>query len=451
MDEAPDQGQQSALAGLGTHRLERTPGIGDPEEVEEQRELLEKVNVDRPQALRNPLPRHLVRVALNDPEEGAQHLENSQERHRARVGVGAGLDDRHPALAATSRELSADTALADAGFPHQAYRLSLAGERQFHNLLQMLELPLAPHERGQPAEAGDIERAACRPHPPQSEDPERLARPLHLLLAEVAKIEVARDEPGSVLSQVDGAGLRRRFHPLPEADRVTERGVIEAEVVTDRPHHDLARVEAETQPEVDLVLCLEPARELGDGVADRQRRVAGAPGVVFVGDRGAEQRHRAVAGERVDLALKAVDLLGDQREKAIDHREPALRTEALRDAHRTDDVTEEHRDQLSLTLQRRRFGADPGRQVPGHIRARLASGFGRGDPTTPSRRELGRAHVAVALADGIPLAAARTIDGLADPRRALAAKRRARGIGVAASRAVHPVTVALGGRLDRSS
>jgi hypothetical protein len=43
------------------------------------------------------------------------------------VGVCAGLEDRDPALAAASRELRTDTALADAGFADQADGLTLAG------------------------------------------------------------------------------------------------------------------------------------------------------------------------------------------------------------------------------------------------------------------------------------------------------------------------------------
>ena len=40
MDEAPDQGEQAPLAGLGAHRLGGALGVGDTEEVEQQRKLL---------------------------------------------------------------------------------------------------------------------------------------------------------------------------------------------------------------------------------------------------------------------------------------------------------------------------------------------------------------------------------------------------------------------------
>ena len=51
-------------------------------------------------------------------------------------------------------------------------------------------------------------------------------------------------------------------------------------------------------------------------VAQMQRRVAGALGVVLVRDRRAEQGHDAVAGELVDRALEAVDALAEDARRS---------------------------------------------------------------------------------------------------------------------------------------
>ena len=53
---------------------------------------------------------------------------------------------------------------------------------------------------------------------------------------------------------------------------MTERRVLEAEVVADRPDDDLAGVEAEADRELDPVLVAELRRELHDGVENRERR-----------------------------------------------------------------------------------------------------------------------------------------------------------------------------------
>ena len=87
-------------------------------------------------------------------------------------------------------------------------------------------------------------------------------------------------------------------------------------------------------------------------VAQLQRRVAGALGVVLVGDRRAEQRHDAVAGVLVDGALEAMHALREDAE------EPRRRmvchcsgSTLLGECHRALHVGEEHRDLLALAFE----------------------------------------------------------------------------------------------------
>ena len=91
-------------------------------------------------------------------------------------------------------------------------------------------------------------------------------------------------------------------------------------------------------------------RVLGDVVEHPQRRVAGAPGVVLMGDRRPEDGHDPVAGEFVDRSLVAVDGLGEDREEALHGRPPLLGVLLLGHVHRALDVGEEHRDELALAL-----------------------------------------------------------------------------------------------------
>ena len=62
--------------------------------------------------------------------------------------------------------------------------------------------------------------------------------------------------------------------------------------------------------------------EHADGVADVKRRKAGSLRVILVGDRGAEQRHHAVAGELMHRALEPVHAFGDDLEEVLDDAEP---------------------------------------------------------------------------------------------------------------------------------
>ena len=89
-----------------------------------------------------------------------------------------------------------------------------------------------------------------------------------------------------------------------------------------------------------------------------KRRVAGAPGVVLVRDRGPEDGHDAIAGELVDGTLEAVHALTEDREVAVHDPPPLLGVALLGQLHRADHVGEQHRHLLALALQRGAPGAD---------------------------------------------------------------------------------------------
>ena len=80
---------------------------------------------------------------------------------------------------------------------------------------------------------------------------------------------------------------------------------LHAEVIVDSPDDDLARVEPDADLDRHAVLGADLARERAGGLTQMERRVAGAPCVIPVGDRRAEERHAAVPGELVNEALKA--------------------------------------------------------------------------------------------------------------------------------------------------
>ena len=99
--------------------------------------------------------------------------------------------------------------------------------------------------------------------------------------------------------------------------------------------------------------CARELRRVGGELAlEVQRRVAGALGVVLVGDRRAEQGHDPVAGELVDRPLEAVDALAQDREEALHDPPPLLRVALLGELHRPHHVGEQHRHLLALPLER---------------------------------------------------------------------------------------------------
>jgi histidine ammonia-lyase len=152
------------------------------------------------------------------------------------------------------------------------------------------------------------------------------------------------------LGQVGIAGLGQGLHPLREANRVADRGVLTAALGADHARHHLARVDPDPGREVEAVLAAKLGRVLRDVIEHSQRRVAGAPGVVLVGDRRPEHGHDPVAGEFVDGALEAVNRIGEDREEALHDSPPLLGVLLLGHVHRALDVGEQHGDELALAL-----------------------------------------------------------------------------------------------------
>ena len=89
-----------------------------------------------------------------------------------------------------------------------------------------------------------------------------------------------------------------------------------------------------------------------------QGRVAGPPGVIFVRDRCAKQRHDPVAGVLVDRALEAVNAVGEDLEEAIHDPVPLLGIDLLGEIHRALHVGEEDGDLLALAFERASRGED---------------------------------------------------------------------------------------------
>ena len=248
-------------------------------------------------------------------------------------------------------------------------------------------------------------------------------RALHLELAEVLEHEVALHDRRRAAGQIRLARLRELLHPLREAHRVPHRGVVHPEVLADRPHHHLARVDPDPHREVDALAAPQLGRVGGELLLEVQRRVAGALGVVLVGDRRPEQRHDAVAGELVDGALEAVDALGEDREEAIHHLAPRLGIGALGEVHRAHHVGEENRDLLALALE----GAAGCADLLGEVRGGLGAGVGRAACGAAAfgfaqRVAAGVAELRVGRVLG---AAARARERLAQGRAALGAETRA--------------------------
>src|SRR3954451_13007715 len=100
---------------------------------------------------------------------------------------------------------------------------------------------------------------------------------------------------------------------------LADRGIVHPQVAADRPHYDLAGVEAHTNLHAHVLGAPDIVGVLPHGLLHAERRVAGAHGVVLVGERCTEEGHDPVTHHLVDRALVAVDRVHHPFEDGIEH------------------------------------------------------------------------------------------------------------------------------------
>jgi hypothetical protein len=101
--------------------------------------------------------------------------------------------------------------------------------------------------------------------------------------------------------------------------------------------------------------------------------------VVFVRDRGTEQRHDAVTTILVHRALEAVNAFGEDPKETIHDAVPLLRVELGGEPRRSPDVGEEHRHLFALAFEGASRRQDLLGEVLRGVGARLR-GLDRGGP-----------------------------------------------------------------------
>src|SRR6516225_9106023 len=88
-----------------------------------------------------------------------------------------------------------------------------------------------------------------------------------------------------------------------------------------------------------------------DGLLHSERRITSAHGMIFVGDRRAEEGHNPVAHNSVHGPLIAVDCLDHAFEHRVEELLRVLRVAVSKELHRALDIREQHGDLLPLTLE----------------------------------------------------------------------------------------------------
>ena len=78
--------------------------------------------------------------------------------------------------------------------------------------------------------------------------------PFDYVRSEITKPEEALHQTGGVLGEIDPIGCSNLLHPCCQPDRVPLGRIVHAQVVADLANHDLARVQAHTNGEVEALI-----------------------------------------------------------------------------------------------------------------------------------------------------------------------------------------------------
>ena len=193
---------------------------------------------------------------------------------------------------------------------------------------QELELALASDEdAAKPATPrGRIVRSARST--PVRHDAVRLA--LRLDRARSRELERARGRRDRSLAGEHLARLGRLLQPIGDVHGVARD---ERAALPRRADDDVARVDADAHLEL-------AGEQLAHPLLHRERRMQRALGVILERGRRAEHRHHRVAGELLDRAAGALDLLAHRVVEALELDPHALRIAIAGERRRPDEVGE---------------------------------------------------------------------------------------------------------------
>ena len=289
---------------------------------------------------------------------------------RGSIGDRAALEDEPLGSAQLMVELPHQSRLSDARLTDEGHDLPLPCRGLAERCAEPVKLLVAADEPREPARDARVPASARRARAEELEREYGFAEAFHAEQAEWPHADKALRKAMGVRRKQDGSGRRELLHACGEERRLAHGGIVHPEIVSDRPHDDVTRVE----PDADLDLEATRRTHLhvspSDRRLDRERCEARAHGVVFVCERRAEEGHDPIAHHLIDGALVPMDGIHHQLEDRVEKYPSLLRIAVLQEFHRTPEVGEQDGDLLALTLQRTAARQDALGEIGGRESAR---------------------------------------------------------------------------------
>ena len=251
------------------------------------------------------LPGGVVQPELQDP---LQHLDDRVESRVHEVGRTVQVDDeRVRELGHMLLERPDQPRLADARLARHQGHATPAGPGPRPPAGQCGQFAVATLHGEKPAPRGHLQpgpRPALVQHLVDRHRRRDAPDGVH---AEIAAVEVARDQPVRRRADHHRVGRGQGLQPRGDVRRNADRSVLHTLAGRKGAGHDQAGVDANPDVQVDAVLRLKAAVELLDGLDDPESGTHGPLGVVLMRRRESEVDHDAVAQIVVGVALKAAD------------------------------------------------------------------------------------------------------------------------------------------------
>src|SRR5262244_1207598 len=308
-------------------------------------------------------------VTIVDPEVGTQKIDNWAIARGLPVGKTARLEDPTAADAVGMRQLMEETRLAYPRITHHGHNLAMPLANLVEGGPELLHLDTASNELAQASDNGGLEPS---PHLPRSDhltDLDRRLETSHGHGAHRLNLDEALHETACLRGDPDGSGRSELLHTGCQMSRLADRRVVHAEIRADGANHHVAGIQADPDSHGDAVgqKCL--ARISLHRLLHPQGSITSTDRVIFMRERGTEQRHDPVTHHLVHRPLVVVNRLHHALEHRIEKLARFLGVAIGEELHRASEVGEEHGDLLALPFQGR-FG---GEDSFGQLRRRVGS------------------------------------------------------------------------------
>ena len=248
-------------------------------------------------------------------------------------------------------ELGEQARLAQARLADDGHHRSLALAESVKALVEQRHFLVAADQR-----RGDTLKSSCSSrHRLDAGNLEGLDRgllALHLDGAARIEVELGLHQPVGIGADQNRSGVRGRLQPRRNIGRVAHRGVFRPDRVADESENGGAGVDAHSQIEVDAMAALDDLRVLPGGLLNVEPGAYRPFGIVFVGDRRAEEGQNGISHQPRDRAAIARHRRVHQPERAIHDQRPVFGVELLGDRGRAGYVGKKHRGEPSLALDR---------------------------------------------------------------------------------------------------